>query len=52
MFVADVVRLAQSCRKRLIVVRQFREHIQGLDVLGVVIYHSLGARDVADRFER
>src|SRR4030095_10930412 len=52
MLVANVVRLAQTRGQSLVVLRQFSKHIQGLDILGVVIEHALGPRDLSARSQR
>jgi len=52
MFVADVVRLAQSGGQCAIVLSKFGQHVQRLDVFSVVIKHALNARNVANRFQR
>src|SRR2546423_9921023 len=52
MFIANVVRLTKTARERFIVLRQFREHVQRLDIFGVVIEHTLRPRDLSDRSER
>jgi putative ABC transport system permease protein len=48
MFVTHVVRFAQTRGKRFVVIRQLREHIQRLDVFGIIIQYALGSRDLAD----
>jgi hypothetical protein len=48
MFVTDVVRLAQARGQRSIVLRELGEHVQGLDVLGIVIEHTLSSSDAPD----
>ena len=52
MFVADVVRLAQTRCERFVVVRQLGEHVQWLDVFSIVIEHALRSRDLSDRMQR
>jgi hypothetical protein len=52
MVVADVVRLAQPRREALVVLAQLREHVERIDVVGVVVRDALGAGDVADRAQR
>ena len=51
MFVADVVRFAQARGERFVVVRQLGEHVQWLDVFGIVIEHALSTRDLSDRMQ-
>src|SRR4249919_1246175 len=48
MFVADVVRLAQTRCECFVVVCQLGEHVQWLDVFSIVIQHSLSTRDLSD----
>ena len=50
--VADVVRLAQARRERLVVLAQLGEHVLRLDVVGVVVDTRCSPGDVADRAER
>ena len=52
MFVTHVVSFAQACGKRFVVVHQFGEHVQWLDVFGIVIQHPLSTRDLSDRMQR
>ena len=52
MVVTHIVRFAQPRGKRLVVVRQLGEHVQWLDVFGIVIEHTLSARDLSDRMQR
>ena len=52
MLVAQVVGLAQAGRQRLVVVTHLGQHVGGFHVLGVVVQHTLGACDVADRAQR
>ena len=51
-FVTDVVRFAEARSHRFVVVHQFREHVQWLDVFGIVIGDALGPRDLSDRMQR
>jgi hypothetical protein len=51
MLFTDVVGLAQSRGQGAIVLRQFRQHIQRLDIFRIVIKDSLSPRNVADRFQ-
>ena len=48
MFVAHVVRFAQTRGERFVVVRQLGEHVQWLDVFGIIIEHALSAGDLSD----
>src|SRR5260221_12872883 len=50
--VNNVVNLAQTSGKRLVVVAQFGKHVQRFDVLRIVVQHALKARDASDRPER
>ena len=52
MFVAHVVRFAQTRGECFVVVHQLGQHIQRLDVFGIVIEHALGTRDLSDRMQR
>ena len=42
------MRLAQAGGERLVVLAQLGQHVQRLDVVGIVVQHALRARDVAD----
>jgi hypothetical protein len=44
-FSADVVGLAQASGKGLVVLAQFGEHVQGFDVVGIIVYYALAAGD-------
>src|SRR5450432_310868 len=46
--VAHVMDLAQACGEFLVVVTQLGQHVQRLDVVGIVVRHALHARDVPD----
>src|SRR6266508_6819675 len=46
MLIANRVGLAQARRQLLVVVAQFREHVEGGDEVGVVVQHALQAADV------
>src|SRR6476661_2690611 len=48
MFVTHVVRFAQTRGERFVVVRQLGEHVQWLDVFGIIIEHALSPRDLSD----
>jgi len=47
--IADVVSLAQLRRESLVVVAELGEHVGRLDIIGVVVGETLGARDMTDR---
>src|SRR6185437_826655 len=49
MLVAEAVRFSQARGELLVVSAQFGQHVQRLDVLGIVVQYALRARDVADR---
>ena len=51
MFVAHVVRFAQARGKRFVVIRQLGQHIQRLDVFGIIIQHALSSGDLSDRMQ-
>src|ERR1700733_11926369 len=50
--VDDVVHLAQARREALIVLAQLREHVERVDILGIVVFDALQARNVPDRAQR
>src|SRR5580698_5615477 len=50
--VDDVVHLAQARGEALIVLAQLREHVERIDILGIVVLDALQARNVADRAQR
>ena len=52
MLVAKATRLAQVGPQLLVVVAQLGEHIQGRNVLGVLIQKTLQTANVADRTQR
>src|ERR1700682_2327627 len=52
LLVAKDVRLPQVGRQPLVVVAQFREHVQGRDEIRVVVQNSLQAADLTDRAHR
>src|SRR5687768_3712081 len=47
--IAYVVSLAQPRRESLVVVTELGEHVGRLDIIGVVVGETLGARDLTDR---
>ena len=49
---AQIVRLAHARHEVLGVVAQLRNHVVGVDEVGVVVLDALQARDVADRAQR
>lgn len=51
MFVTHVVGFAKTRSHRFVVLRQFRKHIEWLDVFGIIIEHALSARDFSDRMQ-
>jgi len=52
MFVANVVRFTKPRGQSSIVFRELRDHVQGLNVLGIVIEDTLSASDLPDRSQR
>jgi hypothetical protein len=52
MLVAHVVYFAQAGGKGFVVVRQLGEHVQWLDVFGIIIEYALSSRDFSDRMQR
>src|SRR5262245_28914790 len=50
--VANIVNLAQTGCERLVVIAQFSQHVQGLDILGIVVLDALKPADVANRLDR
>src|SRR4051812_7880452 len=52
MFVAHVMRFAKTCRKLLAVLPKFREHVQRIHILRVIVEHTLHASDGANGFQR
>src|SRR6476661_3738446 len=49
---AEVVRFPQSRGQVLVVVTQFREHIERRDKIGIVVLDALQTADMADRAHR
>src|SRR5216117_3516975 len=52
MFVANIVCFTKARGQLSIVLRELRDHVQRLDVLGIVIEHALSATDLTDRSQR
>ena len=52
MLVADVMNFAQPGGDRLVVFAQLGPNVRRLDIVGIVVEDTLGARDVADRTQR
>src|SRR5271156_3487951 len=50
--VDDVVHLAQARGEALIVLAQLRQHVEWIDILGIVVLYALQARNVTDRAQR
>ena len=51
MLIAQVAHLAHVGYELLVIVAQFSEHVQGRDVICIVVRHSLQAADVTDRVQ-
>ena len=49
MFVANIVRFTKSRSQRSIVLGELCDHVQGLNVLGIIINQTLNPSDLADR---
>src|SRR5882762_10789935 len=52
MFLAHVVRLAQTRGECLVVLAHFGEHVLRLHIVGIVVLHALHAADMPDGLER
>src|SRR5436309_15776798 len=46
-FLTHAVRLPKTRGQLFVVLREFRDHVQGFDILRIVIEHPLSARDLA-----
>src|SRR5215212_9751743 len=46
MFIAHVVRFAQTGGERLAVIQQLGKHVEWLDVFGIIVQHTLSTRDL------
>lgn len=44
--------LAHACHEQLVVLAQFLQHVDGVDVGLIVVAHTLASRDMADRSDR